>query len=169
MMKILSLIVFAFLLTWTWHVVHTQSSIDFETHADIQMKMKDLISSAIKARKPDTKNIEIVKIWTQDLADKKIQANFTYKFSETSATNESSERLIEGEAILSREPSNNLAIDQWTIQSLKTKGDSISFNDGSTITPNNTTSDENPSTTDAKIPPQENPMAPTQSVQPQKQ
>lgn len=160
MMKILSLIVFAILLSWTWHVVHSNSSIDFETHSDIQSKMKELIESTIKARKPDTKSVEIIKIWTQDMGERKIKADFTYRFIETTAQNESTERQIEGEAILFRDTSDNPSVDQWTVQSLKTKGDSISFNEGSTVSPGNQATDENPSTTEPRTPPAENPMTP---------
>jgi len=39
MMKILSLIVFVILLSWTWHVVHSSAPIEFETHSDIQQKI----------------------------------------------------------------------------------------------------------------------------------
>ncbi|MBL7543113.1 MAG: hypothetical protein JNL11_04815 [Bdellovibrionaceae bacterium] len=171
MMKILSLIIFAILLSWTWHVVHSNSPIDFETHSDIQMKMKELIESTIKARKPDTKSVEIIKIWTQDIGDRKIKASFTYRFIETNAQNESTERVIDGEAVLSRDVSDNPSLDQWTVQSLLTKGDSISFSEGSVISPDNQSADENPSTTESQIPPLENPMTPpmnTGSKEPKK-
>lgn len=160
MMKILSLIVFVILLSWTWHVVHSSSPIDFETHSDIQSKMKELIESTIKSRKPDTKSVEIIKIWTQDMGDRKIQADFTYRFIETNAQNESTERVIDGQAILFRDVSDNPSLDQWTVQSLVTKGDSISFNEGSTVSPDNQAPDENPSTTQSQNPPSENPMTP---------
>ncbi len=160
MMKILSLIVFVILLSWTWHVVHSSSPIEFETHSDIQSKMKELIESTIKSRKPDTKSVEIVKIWTRDVGDRKIQADFTYRFIETNAQNESTERVIDGQAILFRDVSDNPSLDQWTVQSLITKGDSISFSEGSTVSPNNQADDENPSTTQPQAPPSENPMTP---------
>jgi Co/Zn/Cd efflux system component len=164
MMKILSLIVFVILLSWTWHVVHSNSPIDFETHSDIQAKMKELIESTIKSRKPDTKSVEIIKIWTQDMGERKIRADFTYKFIETDAKNESTERMIDGEAILSRDVSDNPSLDQWTVQSLKTKGDSISFNEGSTVSPDNQSNDENPSSTEPRTPPTDNPMTPAEST-----
>jgi uncharacterized protein (DUF2147 family) len=160
MMKILSLIVFVILLSWTWHVVHSSSPIEFETHSDIQSKMKELIESTIKSRKPDTKSVEIVKIWTRDVGDRKIQADFTYRFIETTVQNESTERVIDGQAILFRDVSDNPSLDQWTVQSLATKGDSISFSEGSTVSPSNQTGDENPSTTQSQNPPSENPMTP---------
>ena len=170
MMKILSLVFFVTLLSWTWHVVHSNSPVDFETHTDIQAKMKELIESTIKSKKPDTKSVEIVKIWTQDLGDRKIKANFSYKFIETNAQNESTERLIDGEAVLFRDISDNPSIDQWTVQSLQTKGDSISFNEGSTVNSGNHAADENPSTTQSQVPPAENPMSPPVSnpVEPKK-
>lgn len=168
MMKILSLIVFVILLTWTWHVVHSSSPIDFETHSDIQSKMKELIESTIKSRKPDTKSVEIIKIWTRDIGDRKIQADFTYRFIETTSQNESTERVIDGQAVLFRDVSDNPSIDQWTVQSLVTKGDSISFNEGSTVSPGNQTPDENPSTTQPQTPPSENPMTPPTLPEPEK-
>lgn len=160
MMKILSLVFFVILLSWTWHIVHSNSPVDFETHSDIQAKMKELIESTIKSKKPDTKSVEIVKIWTQDLGDRKIKANFSYKFIETNAQNESTERLIDGEAVLFRDISDNPSVDQWTVQSLQTKGDSISFNEGSTVNSGDPAADENPSTTQPQVPPTENPMSP---------
>jgi len=122
--------------------------------------MKDLIESTIKSRKPDTKSVEIIKIWTRDIGDRKIQADFTYRFIETNPQNESAERVIDGQAVLFRDVSDNPSLDQWTVQSLVTKGDSISFNEGSTVSPDNHAPDENPSTTQSQTPPSENPMTP---------
>lgn len=166
MMKILSLIVFVILLSWTWHVVHSTSPIDFETHSDIQLKMKELIEATIKSRKPETKTIEVTKIWTQDVGDRKVRADFTYKFVETNAHNETTERVIDGTAILFRDVSDNPSLDQWTVQSLATKGDSISFSEGSVVSPDNQTPDENPSTTQSQTPPSENPMTPPTATAP---
>lgn len=159
MMKILSLIVFVILLIWSWQLVHSTTPLDFETHSDIQNKMMELIENTIKSKKPDTKDIEIIKIWTQNAGDFKINAQFTYKFTEP-AGNENVERIIEGEAVLARDYSDNPTVDKWVIQSLHTKGDNISYTEGSLITPDNQASDENPSTTQSQVPPSENPMAP---------
>jgi len=67
------------------------------------------------------------------------------------------ERLIEGEAVLSRDISDNPTVDKWVIQSLLTKGDNISFSEGSLVTTDNQTPDENLSTTKQQIPPVESP------------
>src|SRR5574343_449643 len=99
MMKILSLIVFVILLIWSWQLVHSTTPLDFETHSDIQNKMMDLIEKTIKSKKPDTKDIEIIKMWTQNAGEHKIKAQFSYKFTEP-AGNENVERVIEGEAVL---------------------------------------------------------------------
>ena len=164
MMKILSLVVFVVLLSWTWHIVHSNSPVDFETHSDIQAKMKELIESTILAKKPDAKKVEIVKMWTQDLGDRKVKASFSYKFTETNTEKESAERSINGEAVLFRDVSDNPSLDKWTVQSLSTKGDSISFNEGSVVSAGNQSEDENPSTTQSQVPPNENPMTPPQTT-----
>lgn len=158
MMKILSLIVFVILLIWSWQLVHSTTPLDFETHSDIQNKMMDLIEKTIKSKKPDTKDIEIIKMWTQNVGEHKIKAQFSYKFTEP-AGNENVERVIEGEAVLARDYSDNPTVDKWVIQSLQTKGDNISYTEGSLITPDNQSADENPSTTQPQVPANENPMA----------
>lgn len=158
MMKIISLIVFVILLSWTWHVVHSTSPVDFETHSDIQLKMTELIENTIKTKKPEAQEIKIIKMWTQEVAEKKIKAQFLYRFVEVSADKERAERAIEGEAILVRDLSDNPTVDKWTIQSLLTKGDNINYTEGSVVTPDNQTPDENPSNSESKIPPSDNPM-----------
>jgi hypothetical protein len=165
MMKILSLIVFVILLAWSWQLVHSTTPLDFETHSDIQNKMMELIENTIRSKKPDTKDIEIIKIWTQNAGEHKIKAQFTYRFTEPTGS-ESVERLIEGEAVLARDYSDNPTVDKWVIQSLHTKGDNISYSEGSLITPDNQEPDENPSTTQPQLPPAENPMAPATTVTP---
>lgn len=156
MMKILSLIVFVILLVWSWHLVHSNTPLDFETHSGIQNKMMELIENTIRSKKPDSKDIDIIKIWTQNVGDHKIKATFTYRFNEPSGA-EMVERLIEGEAVLSRDISDNPTVDKWVIQSLLTKGDNISFSEGSLVTSDNQSPDENLSTTKPQIPPPESP------------
>ncbi len=156
MMKILSLIVFVILLVWSWHLVHSTTPLDFETHSGIQNKMMELIENTILSKKPNSKDIDIIKIWTQNAGDHKIKSTFTYRFNEPSGT-EMVERVIEGEAILFRDISDNPTVDKWVIQSLLTKGDNISFSEGSLITTDNQSPDENLSTTKQQIPPPESP------------
>lgn len=135
MKKIVSLVVFIAALVWTWNVVHTQDAIGFETHSGIQMKLADLIKDTLTAKKPHAKDLSIQRLWTEAMSENKVRAVFSYKFTDTSDSGEALEQVIEGEAVLHREPSEDSKVDKWTLQSVKTTNDFVTFTEGSTITP----------------------------------
>lgn len=135
MSKIISPIIVALLLIWSWHTVHSPSSIGFETHSGIQLKLMELIQSTLQAKKPEAKDLEIVKVWTSALGDNKVKANFAYRFTETSEGNETTRKTIEGEAVLYREPSEDPTIDKWIIQSVKSQLEALNYSEGSVVTP----------------------------------
>ncbi|MFN9065982.1 MAG: hypothetical protein ACK5V3_02060, partial [Bdellovibrionales bacterium] len=93
MTKIISPLVLAAVLLWTWHIVHSQSAIGFETHSGVQLKLAELIGNTLQAKKPDAENLQIVKIWTAPLNENKIQAVFSYKFTEKSEDGDPAEQL----------------------------------------------------------------------------
>lgn len=151
MKKILSLVVFVALLVWTWNVIHMSPAIGFETHTAIQEKVMELITQTLKTKRPNAEQLDIIRLWTENLEDSKVKAVFTYKFQEkimgedpsATATNlegelkkeDHTEQTIEGEAILLRQPSADPAVDNWKLLEVKTTGDSVIYRDGSTITP----------------------------------
>lgn len=138
MKKIISPLVLAVLMYWSWNVVHTPSAIGFETHSGVQLKLAELIGNTLIAKKPEAENLEIVKIWTSPLGENKIRAVFTYKFTEKSQDStdpESADKLIQGEAILYREPSEDPTLDKWVLQSVRTQLESLNFSQGSTVLP----------------------------------
>lgn len=135
MKKIISLIVFAVALIWTWNIIHSTQAIGFETHSGIQQKLTELIQQTIANKKPEAKDLKVTRLWTESLSDNKVRAVFSYKFNEPSADNESTEQTIEGEAILHREPSDGTTEDRWTLQSVKTTNDVLIFSEGSTVSP----------------------------------
>ncbi|MBO9665851.1 MAG: hypothetical protein J7501_03455 [Bdellovibrio sp.] len=134
MKKIVSLVVFIAALVWTWNVVHTSEAVGFETHSGIQVKLAELIQNTLAAKKPHAKDLMIQKLWTESLSDNKVRAVFAYKFTDISEQGEALEQVIEGEAILHREPSEG-GVDKWTLQSVKTTNDVVVFTEGSTVTP----------------------------------
>lgn len=144
MKKIVSLVVFIAALVWTWNVVHTSEAIGFETHSGIQAKLADLIKETLASKKPHAKDLSIQRLWTETLSENKVRAVFSYKFVDISEGGESLEQMIEGEAILHREPSENQKVDQWSLQSVKTTNDFVTFTEGSVVTPgdDNTTPTE---------------------------
>lgn len=135
MKKIFSLVVFIAALIWTWNVINTSQAVGFETHSGIQMKLAELIQNTLTTKKPNAKDLSITRLWTEALSDNKVRAVFAYKFIEKSETGESLEQMIEGEAILHREPSQEAGVDNWSLQSVKTTNDLVVFTEGSTISP----------------------------------
>jgi hypothetical protein len=134
MKKIVSLVVFVAALAWTWNVIHSTEAIGFETHSGIQMKLAELIQQTLSTKKPLAKDLAITRLWTEPVGENKVRAVFSYKFTEPTENGESLDQVIEGEAILHREPSETPNVDKWILQSVKTTNDMVVFTEGSTIT-----------------------------------
>ncbi|MFP5519429.1 MAG: hypothetical protein ACLGGX_05965 [Bdellovibrionia bacterium] len=135
MNKIISLIIFAAALSWTWNIIHTESAVGFETHSGIQVSLAKVIVDTVAEKRPEAKNIEIIELWTEKISDTKVRAYFSYKFSEPSENGEMVDQAIKGEAVLHREPSDEPGKDVWILQNVETNNDSVVFNEGSLITP----------------------------------
>lgn len=135
MKKLVSLVVFIVALVWTWNVIHTTQAIGFETHSGIQIRMADLIQTTLAEKKPHAKDLTITRLWTETLSENKVRAVFAYKFIDLTEDGEALEQVIEGEAILHREPSEQRNIDRWVLQNVKTTSDVVIFTEGSTISP----------------------------------
>lgn len=157
MKKIISLVVFIAALVWTWNVIHTSQAVGFETHSSIQIKLAELIKQTLATKKPHSKDLSITRLWTETLGENKVRAVFAYKFTDVSEQGEALEQVIEGEAILHREPSENSSVDKWTLQSVKTTNDIVVFTEGSTITPGEETPVETPIETAPQTPEAEAP------------
>ncbi len=148
MKKIISPLVLAALLIWTWQVIHTPSAIGFETHSGVQIKLAELIGNTLQSKKPEAENLRIVKIWTSPVSENKIRAVFTYSFLEPDEQGGSAEKFIQGEAMLHREPTEDPTIDKWILQSIETELESLNFTDGSVVTSGGSHS-ENPEAADS--------------------
>ncbi len=135
MNKIVSPIVLAVFLIWSWQTINAPSAIGFETHSGIQLKLMELIESTLQSRRPEAKDLDVVKVWTSALGDNKVQAVFTYRFSEPTEDGEITKKTIQGEAILHRELTEDPTIDKWVLQSVKTQLESLNFSEGSVILP----------------------------------
>jgi hypothetical protein len=150
MKKIVSLVVFVAALAWTWNVIHSTEAIGFETHSGIQAKLAELIQQTLSTKKPHAKNLAITRLWTEPVGENKVRAVFSYKFTEPSENGEFLDQVIEGEAVLHREPSETPNVDKWILQSVKTTNDMVVFSEGSTITSGD--SEEAPQATPAPSP-----------------
>ncbi len=148
MKKIVSLLVFALALVWTWNIIHSSPAIGFETHSGIQQKLSDLIKQTILAKHPEAKDLQVTRLWTEPMGDNKVRAIFAYKYSELDGT-EMTEQSVEGEAILHREAAEDTKVDNWALQSVRTTNGALIFSEGSTITPGETSADETAPATEA--------------------
>lgn len=140
MKKLLSFVIFAALLIWTWNVVHRESNLGFETHAGIQAQLEQIIQAAVMAKRPSASEFKMQKLWTEPLANNKVKAHFSYSFQESDSLQAPVEQTIEGEAVLYREaPQANTTAedggitDRWVLQSVKTTRDSVVFSEGTLL------------------------------------
>jgi len=134
MKKIVSLVIFTAALFWTWNVIHSSSAIGFETHSGIQEKLAILIKQTVLTKKPTAKNFHITRLWTEALSENKVRAVFAYQFND-SLEADKTEQTVEGEAILFREPEDESGQDRWTLQSVRTTSDTVTFAEGLVVTP----------------------------------
>jgi hypothetical protein len=133
-MKYLGLFVFCALLIWSWRETHSISGISYETHFSIQERMAEMIEVAIKSKKPEAIGIKITKLWTEAIDDKKVQAQFTYEYSEKSEDGETANRSVNGLALLTKVEENSEQ-ELWSIESVKTTLDVLTFQEGIIINP----------------------------------
>ena len=134
MIKIVSLFIFLASFVWTWSLLTTKSTIGIDVHAGIQSKLAILIQDSIKAKKPNSSNFSIQRLYTEKMDDNKIKAYFSYRYFDVLEEQEEVEQTLTGEAILNRGLSEDPKIQKWVIQSVKTDVNSVSFKEGLVIT-----------------------------------
>ena len=132
-MKYISLILFVVALAWTWHLVHTESPLSFETHSGIQEKLAVLISDTIKAKRPSATEVVIQKIWTEMVTSDKIKAFFVYSFKDNSDSGPVTSE-IKGEGLLEHQGATAEGSDRWVLTKVHTSSDAIQFDDATVIT-----------------------------------
>jgi len=150
-MKYLSVLAFALLLGWTWSVIHSDSSISYETHAGIQEKLSQLIKQSVMNKKPGASAVRIQKIWTEPKSKDEVQAHFVYSFQEPDSNGQMITSQISGDSLLQKQPDDGSGLDRWSLKDVKTTGDAVVFQEGLLVTP-----DQDPSPdSSATVPPAE--------------
>ncbi len=133
-MKYLSLIIFVALLSWTWHLVHHESPVSFETHSGIQDRMAELINTTVKAKRPSATDITVEKIWTEVIGSGKVKAFFVYSFKDSTGDSSPVSSQITGEGLLERQKPDESGKDRWILTKVQTTGDSVQFDEATLIT-----------------------------------
>ena len=132
MMKYLSVLVFALVLTWTWFVVNSEASISLETHVGIQNKLGNLIRDSILTKKPQASNITILDLWTEPVKDgdiTQIRAHFAYRFEEPGEAQGKITSELSGEALMEPSPDDGSGLEKWVVKQFVSTSDSISFSE----------------------------------------
>lgn len=135
-MKFLSLILFIVALVWTWGIIHSVPKVSFETHVGIHDNLAVFIQEALAARKPEAKDFQIHRLWTEETKPEngELKAHFTYSFAEEAAKTRTT---IQGWALLEAikevdgqpvEPGT-----RWKVKEVQPTSDSVTFEEGTTV------------------------------------
>lgn len=135
-MKYLSPLIFALVLSLTWSLIHQEAAISFETHAGIQEKLAVLIRQTVLAKKPNSENFRILKIWTEPIETSKVMAHVVYSFDEpTEEKDKVISSQITADAELHKIDDDGSGLDRWSLIKMQTTNDAVVFDDGLYITP----------------------------------
>lgn len=136
MVKIISLIVFVVAFVLSWCAFNGRSAMGIDVHAGVQSKLSILIEDTIKAKRPNSENFKLVKMYTEKMDEQKIMAHFSYEFQDEmvasgdSTTKEKTTQKISGSAVLTKGLSEDPSVQKWVLQSVKTGTENIDFKDG---------------------------------------
>lgn len=136
-MKILSVIFFLVTMVWTWTLIHSTPRVSFETHVGIHDNLALYIAQALEAKKPNARDFEIQRLWTEETKPDgaELRAHFTYSFSES---DNKTRTTIQGWAILEPLPVEEGAEPgtRWLVKEVHPISDSVVFEEGSIIRAN---------------------------------
>lgn len=130
MVKLVSFFVFLIAFVWTWFLFHSTSKINVGVHAGLQSKLAIMIEDTIKKARPNSYSFKMLSLYTTKIDDNKINAHFSYKYSERLENKENSEIKITGDVTLNRSLSENPDDQKWVVQNVQTDNSSIEFQEG---------------------------------------
>ncbi len=133
MVKLVSFFVFLTAFVWTWFLFHSQAKINVGVHAGLQSKLAIMIEDTLKKARPNSFKFKMLSLYTAKIDDNKINAHFSYRYSEPMEDKDISELTVNGEAILNRTVSENPEDQKWVVQNVKTDSSVIEFQEGLVI------------------------------------
>ena len=130
MVKLVSFFLFLVAFVWTWFLFHSTNKLNVAIHAGLQSKLAIMIEESIKKARPNSFNFKVLSLYTAKIDDNKINAHFSYKYSENLENNETTETKINGQVTLNRTLSENPDDQKWVVQNVQTSNSSIEFEEG---------------------------------------
>ncbi|MGZ3690687.1 MAG: hypothetical protein ACXVAX_04250 [Pseudobdellovibrio sp.] len=128
--KLVSFFVFLAAFVWTWFLFHSQDKINVGVHAGLQSKLAIMIEDTLKKARPNSFKFKMLSLYTTKIDDNKINAHFSYRYSEPLEDKEISEQTVNGDAVLNRSVSENPEEQKWIVQNVKTDSSVIEFQEG---------------------------------------
>jgi hypothetical protein len=132
-MKYLSLILIVATLGWSWSIIHESNDITEVVHQGIQDDLKRIISEYIQENLPSSDNLRFERMWTEKVKDTQVKASFMYSFDDSSEDSGNARVIIEGYAVLNRDPKPNEELDVWSFDELYILNNHVVFEEGITI------------------------------------
>jgi len=137
-MKRIGPLIFLAALIWSWNIVHSESSVSFSTHVNIQSEFRDLLLKSIQEKRPQAQNIQILELWTKNLAPHKqpeeVEVHVTYAFDTLDPDSSSfNHNEISAIAILKKDIETR-DTETWILESYTPTRDDIQFTEGLRIT-----------------------------------
>ncbi len=123
-------------LKWTWGMATHEPSVDARTHVQVQGELKTIIAQVISQLRPAATNLKFNSVWTEELADNKLRAHFSYSFKDQDESGEDVEQSEEGFGILNRIPDpNNPTPNSWSLDEVTVSQQVIDFKKSVVIAP----------------------------------
>jgi hypothetical protein len=127
-MKYISLVLILFCLGFTWHLAHIEDPISVKVHRDLQQAVTQVIEAAVIQQLPSATDFKFSRLFTQTIDADTVKTYFAYGFKE--AGDEVTQREIEGQAVLVRDPSEKT---KWILNEIKVDQAAIEFEEGTVI------------------------------------
>lgn len=135
-LKFIGIIVVLAALKWTWSMANCEPAVDARTHVQVQSELKNIIAQVLAQLRPAATNLKFNSVWTEELADNKLKAHFSYSFKDQDESGEDVEQAEEGFGILNRIPDpNNPTPNAWSLDEVTVSQEIIDFKKSIVIAP----------------------------------
>ena len=123
--RILAGALFCAFLISTWFVFHQKPQYPEELHISLQEQLKNIIQETLSKQKPQAKNLQFQKMWTQSTKKQdQISAHFKYSFDDETDVNVS----VEGQALMNRKSLGaSEKYDLWSVDHIQINNTQMEF------------------------------------------
>lgn len=128
--RILAGLLFCVFLISTWFVFHEKPHFPEALHITLQEQFRNIVQEKLAEQKPEARNLQFQKLWTEGTKRDQITAHFQYSFDDADGVSFS----VAGKAIMNQksiDPERNH--DLWTVDHIKTNNTNLEFKEPITL------------------------------------